>query len=181
MLLTIQKSCLLMIDVQEKLTPLVLNHESLVKNCQWLMRLANELEVPIHLSEQYPKGLGKTVEPLLSEASKAVYSDKMFFSCASDTEFLKKLNDSACHDIIIAGIETHVCVMQTALELTMLGKNIFVVVDAVSARHDIDHRYGLKRMKAAGVTLVTREMVFFEWLRKAGTPNFKQLSQQFLK
>lgn len=180
MLLTLQQSCLLIVDVQEKLTPLILNHETVVENCHWLMRLAHELEVPIHLSEQYPEGLGRTVEPLLSEASDAVYSSKIFFSCASDSECLEKINNAGHQDIIIAGIETHVCIMQTAIELQALDKNVFVVVDAVSARHDIDHRYGLKRMKAAGVTLITHEMVFFEWLRQAGTPRFKQLSKEFL-
>lgn len=180
MLLTLQQSCLLMVDIQEKLTPLVLNHALLIENCQWLMRLANELGTPIHLSEQYPQGLGKTVPALLSEASNAIYSEKVHFSCASDTACRRKLQDANCQDIIIAGIETHVCIMQTALELIDLGKNVFVVVDAVSARHEIDHRYGLKRMKAAGIHLITREMVFFEWLRQAGTSRFKTLSQLFL-
>ncbi len=180
MLLNLPHSCLLIVDVQEKLTPLVLNHENVVKNCQWLMHLAHKLQVPIHLTEQYPKGLGRTVGSLLSAASDAVYSSKLFFSCASDNECLENLNNTGCQDILIAGIETHVCIMQTALELQSLGKNVFVVVDAVSARHEIDHRYGLKRMKAAGVTLMTHEMVFFEWLRRAGTEKFKYLSQEFL-
>lgn len=181
MLLKLQNSCLLIIDVQEKLTPLVLNHEKLVQNCQWLMRLAYELEVPIQVTEQYPKGLSRTVAPLRNEEVSAVYSEKVFFSCASEPDCLKAITQTDREEILIAGIETHVCVMQTALELQAMGKNVYVVVDAVSTRHEIDHRYGLKRMKAAGITLVTKEMVFFEWIRCAGTPRFKELSQRFLK
>jgi nicotinamidase-related amidase len=181
MLLKLQKSCLLIIDVQEKLTPLVLNHEKLVQNCQWLMRLAHELEVPIQVTEQYPKGLSKTVPSLRNESVSAIYSEKVFFSCASEPNCLETLNHIGREEIVIAGIETHVCVMQTAIELQTMGKNVFVVVDAASSRHEMDHRYGLKRMKAAGVTLVTKEMVFFEWIRCAGTPRFKELSQCFLK
>ncbi len=181
MLLTLQNSCLLIVDVQEKLTPLVLRHETLVHNCQWLMRLAHELEVPILVTEQYPKGLSKTVAPIRNESVSATYSEKVFFSCASEPKCLEIINKTAREDIVIAGIETHICIMQTALELQAMGKNVYVVVDAVSTRHEIDHRYGLKRMKAAGITLITKEMVFFEWLRCAGTARFKQLNQQFFK
>lgn len=181
MLLNLSKSCLLIIDVQEKLTPLVLNHERLVQNCQWLLRLAHELDVPIHVTEQYPKGLSRTVAPILHEPVSATYTEKVFFSCASEPECLKALNHKGHEEFILAGIETHVCVMQTAIELQAMGKKVYVVVDAVSTRHEIDHRYGLKRMKAAGITLVTKEMVFFEWLRCAGTAHFKELSQRFLK
>lgn len=181
MLITLQKSCLLVIDIQEKLTPHVLNPASLVDNTRWLIRLAKELNVPIHVSEQYPKGLDKTVAALREHTKDAHYSEKVHFSCASDEKCLKKIEDTDCDDIIIAGIETHVCVLQTAMELKALGYNVFVVVDAVSSRAKIDHRYGLKRMKASGISLVTKEMVFFEWLRQAGTPRFKELSKAFLQ
>jgi len=180
MLLTLQKSCLLIVDVQEKLTPSILNHQTLIENCEWLIRLARELGVPIHVSEQYPQGLGKTVMPLQQHIATSEYSSKVHFSCAADVACREKIFDLERPEIVIAGIETHVCILQTAIELKALGKTVFIVVDAVGSRHELNHRYGLKRMKAEGIQLVTREMVFFEWLRQAGTPRFKELSKNFL-
>jgi nicotinamidase-related amidase len=94
---------------------------------------------------------------------------------------LQAINDSQRSQIILIGIEAHVCVLETAIELQESGKQVFVVVDAVSSRHELNLRYGLKRVKSVGIQLVTREMVFFEWIRAAGTPEFKQLSQDFLR
>lgn len=184
MLINLKKSCLLIVDVQIKLTPLVLNHEAVVEHCAWLMRLANELAVPVHIAEQYPKGLGCTV-PALAQAIPDLMKPiaKTHFSCVADLNYhhlITQESNRAYSDFILAGIETHVCILQTALQLKEMGKNVFVIVDAVSARHELDHRYGLKRMKAAGVELVTREMVFFEWLRDSAHPAFKTLSAEFM-
>jgi nicotinamidase-related amidase len=181
MLLAKRKSCLLLVDVQEKLTPLVLQSEKLINACDWLMALADKLKIPILISEQYPKGLGGTVEPLNKYMSKNKYIEKVHFSCASDQNFLSCRQKINRQQVIILGIETHVCVLQTAIELKQTGADVFVVVDAVSSRSEIDHKYGLKRMKQEGIYLITREMVFFEWLRSASTPEFKSLSQEFLK
>ena len=181
MLLNKDNSCLIMIDVQEKLTPHVLNPEELVKRCQWLIRLASELGVPLVVSEQYPQGLGNTVEPLRSSLSTARCIDKVHFSCYREPSFVKQWQTIGRKQAVLAGIETHVCVMQTALDMREAGLDVFVVVNAVSSRHDVDHKYGLKRMKQAGVHLVTAEMVFFEWVGQAGTPEFKALSQSYLR
>ncbi len=180
MLLQRDSSCLLLIDVQEKLTPLVMNSEELITNCKWLMNIASELDVPLLVSEQYSKGLGKTVEPLRSLMPGDVDIDKLHFSCYRDANFLKTWGRLNKKQAIIAGIETHVCVLQTALDLLRVGIDVYVVVDAVSSRHQLDNQYGLERMRAEGVQLVTREMVFFEWMEQAGTSVFKALSRAFL-
>ena len=181
MLLNKKESGLILVDVQEKLTPHVLNAEELIKRCQWLIRLATELEVPLVVSEQYPQGLGNTVEPLRTSASTAQCVDKVHFSCYREPSFVNQWQTIGRKQAILIGIETHVCVLQTAMDMNEAGLDVFVVVNAVSSRHEVDHKYGLKRMKQAGVHLVTAEMVFFEWVGQAGTPEFKTLSQSYLR
>ena len=181
MLLNREKSGFVLVDVQEKLTPHVLNSEALVTRCQWLIRLSTELNVPLIVSEQYPSGLGKTVKPLKELTSNAQCVDKVHFSCYREPSFVNHWQTLDRRQVVIAGIETHVCVLQTAMEMNNSGLDVFVVVDAVSSRHEIDHKYGLKRMKQAGIHLVTAEMVFFEWVGQAGTAEFKTLSQSYLR
>ena len=181
MLLDREKSGLVLVDVQEKLTPLVLNAESLVERCQWLIRLANDLAVPVVVSEQYPKGLGHTVSPLRTLTTDYPCIEKVHFSCYRDESFVNCWQTIDRKQVVLAGIETHVCVLQTAMDMNSSGLDVFVVVDAVSSRHEVDHKYGLKRMKQAGIHLVTAEMVFFEWVRRAGTPEFKALSLSYLR
>lgn len=177
MMLIREHCCLLLIDVQDKLTPLVQQPQELIDCCQWLMALATASEVPCLVSEQYPQGLGKTVPAL--QQTDAI--EKVHFSCWQKPLFQQRLQALGKKQIILIGIETHVCVLQTAMDLLQVGYEVFVVVDAVSSRYELDHKYALKRMKNAGVELITHEMVFFEWLRQAGTPQFKALSQQFLQ
>lgn len=180
MLLEKDKSCLLIIDVQEKLAPHIQQVDSVVSHCQWLMRLASELDIPSLVTEQYRQGLGQTVEPLRKLMPGKTDIDKLYFSCYRDPSFQKHWQSMNKRQAVLAGIETHVCVLQTALDLLVAGVEVFVVVDAVGSRHDLDHHYGLKRMKQAGVQLVTRDMVFFEWIEQAGKPAFKALSKVFI-
>ncbi len=180
MLLQKEKSCLVIIDVQEKLAPHVSHVDNLITNCQWLMRLASELDVPVLVTEQYVEGLGPTIEPLRKLMPGKTDIDKLYFSCSRDHSFQKHWQVLNKKQAILAGIETHVCVLQTALDLRAAGVDVYVVVDAVSSRSDMDHEYGLKRMQQAGVQLLTREMVFFEWIEQAGKPTFKSLSKVFI-
>ena len=180
MLLQKEKSCLIVIDVQEKLAPLVSHIDSLITDCQWLMRLATELDVPLLVTEQYVQGLGPTIEPLRKWMPGKTDIDKLSFSCTRDQSFQKHWQVINKKQAVLAGIETHVCVLQTALDLCRAGIEVFVVVDAVSSRNVRDHDIGLQRMQQAGVHLVTKEMVFFEWLEQAGTPTFKALSKVFI-
>lgn len=176
MLLDKQDSCIILIDVQSKLTPFIKDSEKLIKNCQRLLNLANDMHAPHIIMEQYPVGLGSTVQPL-KHFSKAL--PKVHFSCWRDNgcqELLLNLNKK---QIILIGIESHVCVLQTALDLIVNNYEVFVVVDAISSRNIVDQKYALKRMQQFGVQLITLEMVFFEWIKQAGTVEFKLLSKAF--
>ena len=181
MLLNKQDSLLLLVDVQQKLTPFVLNKDSLIARCEWMLELAKKMDVPILASEQYPKGLGSTVEPLNTYFTRDNCIEKIHFSCMQQPDYSERLKHFKKNQLILIGIEAHVCVLQTALEMKGAGFEVYVVVDAVSSRNEIDLKYGLKRMKQEGVYLVTSEMIFFEWLRKAGTPDYKALSKEFLQ
>lgn len=177
-----QDNCgLLLIDVQEKLAPWVRDTKTMLEHCDWLMRLAKDRGIPTLISEQYTRGLGPTVAPLDTFSSTENTFEKVHFSCWRDEQFKSKFLSMNKKQWVLIGIEAHVCVLQTALDLLQAGYQVFVVVDAVSSRFEADYHFGLKRMKQAGAELVTREMVFFEWLEQAGTEQFKQLSKAYLK
>lgn len=181
MLMNQEESCLVLVDVQEKLTPHVQGSEALIERCLWLRNLALSRGVPVLFSEQYPSGLGSTIQPLLAGLEVIDKIEKVYFSCMQSPNFVERLQQLKKSHYILAGIETHVCVMQTALEMHEAGLRVFVVADAISSRSLIDHKYGIKRMKQEGITFVTAEMVLFEWIRKAGTADFKALSKAFLR
>lgn len=181
MLLKKEDSILLLVDVQEKLTPAVLDAQAFIARCEWLLKLAKKMDVPILVSEQYSKGLGATIEPLRSHTNPQDAVEKTHFSCMGEPNYTVRLKNYNKKQLILIGIEAHVCVLQTAIEMKEAGFDVFVVVDAVSSRHSLDLKFGLKRMKQEGIHLVTSEMVFFEWVRKAGTPEFKALSKEFLQ
>lgn len=180
MLLNKEDSIVLLVDVQEKLYPAVMNSEAIISRCQWVLKLAKTLGVPILASEQYPQGLGGIIAPLSAYFEPQDCISKTHFSCMQEPNYLKSLEQFNKKQLILIGMETHVCVLQSALEMLEKGFEVFVVVDAVSSRNEVDTKYGLKRMKQAGVNLITAEMIFFEWLRKAGTEEFKTLSKAFL-
>ena len=181
MLLNKEDSIVLLVDVQEKLTPAVLNCDAFIARCEWLLKLALTLGVPIMVSEQYPKGLGSTIEQLRPYYDKKECIEKVHFSCMQQPDYTSRLNEFNKNQLIVIGIEAHVCVLQTAMEMKNAGYEVYIVVDAVSSRNEHDLKYALKRMKQEGIHLITAEMVFFEWLRKAGTPEFKALSKEFLQ
>ena len=181
MLMNANKSMLLVVDLQEKLTPHVVDHQELTEYCAWLMELANTLEIPTLVSEHYPKGLGHTLSALKSHVAQENILEKVHFSCASESKCLEAIHGFGRKQIVIVGIEAHVCILQTAIELLEQDLDVFVVADAISSRALSDKQMALGRMRHVGVQIVTKEMVFFEWVHKAGTPQFKELSQRFLK
>lgn len=181
MLLDKDKSLMLLVDVQEKLVPAVVNKDAFIARCEWLLKLASRMNVPALASEQYPKGLGATIEPLLSYIDKNNCIAKTSFSCMHEPAFVHRLEHFNKKQIILLGIEAHVCVLQSALEMKEAGYDVYVVVDALSSRNELDLKYGLKRMKQDGIHLVTAEMVLFEWLRHSGGADFKSLSKEFLQ
>jgi nicotinamidase-related amidase len=178
------RSQLLIVDLQEKVAPPVQDAAEVIQTCCRLVDMANRLEVPITVSQHYPKGLGPTVAPLREKLGpEAVVLDKMHFSCERDEALRHRfdgLRDHGRGQVIIAGIEAHVCVGQTALDLIADGYEIYLVADAVSSRSRQSRVLSLKRIRQAGGFIVDSEMVMFEWLERAGTAEFKDLLR-FLK
>ncbi len=179
MLLDRDKSQLLIVDVQEKLLPAVADPERVVERCVRLVRAARRLEIPITFSEQYPGGIGPTVAPLREALDYAgAVLEKVEFSCVKNgslRERLHELRRKGRPQVVIGGIEAHVCVAQTAIDLEEQGFESFVVADAVSSRAKASRKLALARLLKAGADIVDSEMVLFEWMGKAGTPEFKEL------
>jgi nicotinamidase-related amidase len=167
-------TAVVVIDVQEKLVAAVADGSRVVWNCRRLLDGAAVLGVPVLATEQYPQGLGPTVPELA--ALLAQRWSKLSFSAAGCAEFAAALEKLAVAKVLLCGIETHVCVQQTALDLLAGGWRVHVVVDAVGSRFDLDHRTALRRMETAGALLTTTEAALFEWCRVAGTPQFRQIS-----
>jgi nicotinamidase-related amidase len=179
MLMDASKASLLIVDVQDRLLPAMADGAGVVSRCKLLLKAAKDLDVPVAVSEQYPKGLGHTVEPLKADIGNAAVFEKLSFSCWRDDLLraaLIKLHDGGRPQVIIAGIEAHVCVLQSALDLAQAGFGVFVVADGVSSRAEESKALALQRMGHAGIEVVNTEMVVFELLGKAGTAEFKELS-----
>ena len=175
-LLSRHASRLLIVDVQEKLTPAIPDVERMISNCRRLIEGAKILGVPAFATEQYPKGLGATVPELASLLTDR--PAKVRFSCAEclNWGFAAEQSDDR-HQVVVAGIEAHVCVLQTVLDLLAHGYRVFVPADAVASRNDFDWDVALQRMSSCGATITTTESVLFEWCEVAGTVEFKQISQ----
>jgi len=177
MLLHADTSCLIVIDMQERLVPAMQAPARTIRNARILITAAQELAVPVLLTEQYPKGLGATV-PELAKAAAAAHAailPKMHFSCMEDQDFATAFAATGRKQAVIAGMEAHICVMQTAISLMDQSYEVFVVTDATSSRTLESEKACLDRLQACGAGIVTTEMVVFEWLGRAGTPAFKAL------
>jgi nicotinamidase-related amidase len=171
-------SVLCVIDVQERLVPAVADGDRVVARCERLAEAARLLGVPALVTEQYPRGLGPTVPALARVLPAALV--KSSFSCCGSAGFVSALPPGA-GAAVVAGLETHVCVAQTALDLLAAGFAVFVAVDAVSARHAIDHEVSLRRLESAGAILTTTEAVLFEWCRSAEHPQFQAVRKLVLE
>lgn len=181
MLVQRERACLLIIDMQERLLPAMAGLEPLRHQAGILIRAAKRLDLPILVSEQYPKGLGPTDAGLRGLLGNEISPlPKIHFSCADDPGLKARLQSLAQEQgrdqAVILGVEAHVCVLQTALGLPKLGLAPFVVADAVASRKPESRQWALDRMARDGVEIVSTEMVLFEWLGQAGTPEFKELS-----
>lgn len=180
MLMRAEDSTLLVVDMQERLLAHVHDWQRILDSVIWLVRVARKVGVPVMASEQYPKGLGSTQADLAALLPPGTVAAKNHFSCVA-AQCLAGLPGADRRQVVICGIEAHVCVMQTALELREQGRAVFVVADAVSSRRADDRTLALARMRDHGIGIVTHEMVAFEWLQKAGTPLFKDISVNFLR
>ncbi len=173
-LMSANDTALLIVDVQEKLIGLVPEHRRLVWNIRRLLDGAKALGVAVAATEQYPKGLGRTISELRGYLRDV--PEKLAFSCATCLPLVGQLTERGIFRVLVVGIESHVCIQQTVLDLIAAGFRAYVAVDAVGARYDVDHEFALRRMEASGATLTTTEAALFEWCQRAGTPEFKQLS-----
>jgi nicotinamidase-related amidase len=168
-------TALLVIDVQEKLLPFIPHAEALVRNIAFLVDGAKLLQMPVLATEQYPRGLGPTTPELARRLPNR--PDKTAFSCCAVPSIVDSLHRDARVKVVLAGIETHVCVLHTVLDLLALDFRVYIPVDAVAARFSIDHETALRRSKDAGAVLTTTEGCLFEWVGGAGHPQFKAVSK----
>lgn len=167
---------LLVIDIQEKLLPPIFRREHLVKNSQLLIRLASVLKIPTIATTQYAKGLGETVAEIRSILPREAI-DKQAFSCFGSDAFcsvLKRLPGRR-NTVLLCGMESHICVMQTALGALREGYLVHVASDAVSSRSEWNWKIGIERMRAAGAVISSTEMMIYELLRNSGTDAFKEM------
>jgi nicotinamidase-related amidase len=168
---------LLVIDIQEKLLPPIFQKAQLVKNSQLLIRLAGILKLPALMTTQYAKGLGNTVPEIASLLPETQAIDKQMFSCFGSDVFcslLKRLPGNR-NTVLLCGMESHICVTQTALAALREGYIVHVASDAVSSRTEWNWKIGLERMRAAGTVISSTEMIIYELLRSSGAPAFKEL------
>ncbi|VBB69126.1 Isochorismatase [invertebrate metagenome] len=170
-------SCLLIVDVQERLISVVHSPRSVLVGCATLIQAANLIGIPIVVSEQYVRGLGQTVMDLRALAPPDSFREKTAFGCAADASIMARLGGFGRRQVITAGIETHVCVLQSALGLREKGFEVFVVAEACSSRRPESERAALARMGICGVHVVTTEMVLFEWLGSKEHLAFKAVQQ----
>ena len=174
------EAVLLVVDVQERLVPAI--HKELyprsLKNMQIMIEAAGTLGLPIVLTEQYPKGLGRTVPEVLKalEGKGCRLFEKLSFSCARDEGFLAAISGLNRRQVIIVGMETHVCVYQTSVDLRRAGYSLFILDDAVSSRFLHNYQSGLQALRDAGATVVSTETAVFQLLKVAATPEFKKVS-----
>jgi nicotinamidase-related amidase len=172
--LTGQHGALLVVDVQEKLLEHILDREGVIANSLRLVKGAQHLHMPVWATEQYPKGLGPTIAPLAELIPRR--PAKTTFHCCAVPQLLEQLYGRQIRHVTLVGIEAHVCVAQTALELLGLGFHVQVPADAVGSRHKIDWEFALRRIEHAGAIVSTTEAVLFEWTERSDRPEFKAIS-----
>ena len=168
-------AALLVVDMQAKLLPLIAGHQRVIWNCRRLIDGAKVLGVSLAATEQYPQGLGPTAAELAERLG--TIPAKLAFSCGECGEIFSAWREKGIWKILVCGIETHVCVGQTVHDLLAEGFRVYVAADAVGARGASDHEIALRRMDSSGATLTTTEATLFEWCGRAGSPEFKQISQ----
>lgn len=171
------QSLLLVVDIQDRLVPAILDADTVVDNTERLIRAARRLDVPLAASEQYRKGLGETVADVRDRLADAERLEKMTFDATRDPDFRAHIAGMSRQQAVIVGTEAHVCVLQTALGCLGMGIQPWVVADAVGSRATANRDLALDRLRQAGAVVVSTEMVLFEWLERAGTDDFRALRE----
>lgn len=171
-----RNSCaLLIVDVQKKINAVMMQPQALVDSIIKLIKSCRILSIPILITEQYPKGLGATDEKIAEALGQITPMQKMTFSCCGDTDLVAQLAQSKISQVIVTGIESHVCVQQTVLDLLAHNVQVHLPKDAVSSRKALDYETAMQRMAACGVVMTTVETVLFELLQRAGSAEFKEV------
>jgi nicotinamidase-related amidase len=175
-----ETSTLLIIDIQTRLFPVIDDCQALADNALWLKQVARRIGVPVLLTEQYSKGLGQTIPALRDGHEPATIIEKLHFSAVSEGELFKRPGGER-PQFVVCGSEAHVCVLQSVLDLLAAGRCVFVVAEAIGSRKASDKTLALARMQQAGASIVSREMVAFEWLEQAGSELFREVSRAFIR
>jgi nicotinamidase-related amidase len=166
---------LLVVDYQEKLLAAFKEPEELLENCVKLIKFAKILEIPVIWTEQYPKGLGRTVDTVKAELSHLEPVEKLSFSCFGEPSFVELLAKHTAEQVMVCGIETHICVGQAVLDGIEAGYQMHVVADACGSRRERDHSMGLRKMEQAGAVLTCTEMAMYEILARSDTKEFREV------
>ncbi len=173
-------SALCVIDVQEKLIPTIPTGQQVTAECCRLVQAANLFDTPVLFTEQYPKGLGPTVSPIATKIMHQNAIEKLSFSCCGMPTFLDQIPQDV-ETLIVCGIETHICVAQTVLDVLQLGFRVCIAVDAVGSRREHDHTVALRRLEGSGAVLSTTEAILFELCKTAENPAFKKMQRLIAK
>jgi len=167
---------LVIIDIEEKLYRVMVHRERLVSNVVKLIKLCRMLKIPILVTEQYPKGLGRTIEEIRKELGDEYEPiEKTSFSCFGEEGFVERLSQTGRRTLLLTGIELHICVLQTALEAVKRGYRPVVVLDATSSRREEEYEMGVRRLVVRGVDVASTETVVFELLKDASRPEFRRM------
>lgn len=180
MKITASDSVLLVIDLQGRLMPFIGDGAAVLGHAVWLIEVAQRLDIPVLATEQYPKGLGRSVDEILTWLPAEAFIEKIHFSAVTEGKLLEA---AGAHrkQWIVTGTEAHVCVQQTVLDLLSLGHQVFVVEEAIGSRKPRDKELALQRMQKHGAEIVSREMVAFEWMERADTEQFRDVLKRYIR
>jgi len=170
-------SLICIVDIQEKLLPAIPDAHQVIARTKRMITAANTLDIPQILTEQYPEGLGTTPPALSKHLPDAI--PKMSFSCCGSESFKNSI-PSTTQVVVLCGLETHICISQTTHDLLAEGYGVFLAVDAVASRHEIDHTVALRQLESAGAVLTTTEAILFEWCTSAEHPAFQSIRKLVL-
>lgn len=177
MRLLLEDTMALVVDYQEKLLPVIDHSEDLKKRSVILLKGLKALGVPMVMTQQYTRGIGMTVSEIQEAVGSGDYFDKLTFSCFEDEAIRKKILQQGKKTILVCGIEAHICVLQTCIDLKTAGFLPVLVTDCVGSRRESDRQVALMRARSEGILLTTTESVLFELMKKAGSPVFKEISR----
>lgn len=181
MLLNAKQSQVLLIDIQSRLAPAIFDSAAVSQAAAWVLQIARLCDVPMLATEQYPKGLGHTLPALLALLPEHTLYEKIHFSALKERTIADAIAANSRPQVVVIGTESHVCVLQSVMDLLALGYQVFVVSEAVGSRTAANKQLALSRMQQAGAVIISQEMLAFEWLEYAGTELFRQISKGWIR